>query len=131
MRYSALFIENETVRLCAQKCLSYRHENRLSAQNIVDQVQLAIDLEIDIKELIHLFRKYKYGIEVRQDDKKAFYYCKIAAEKHDVEAVYHLCERYYTGSGVAQDERKAIELFNFSALKSFASAQCQLGYCYI
>ena len=65
-------------------------------------------------ELVDLFNKahaLEYGINVRQNSRKAFEIYKLAASKGNFEAEYHLGEWYVKGEHIPQDLVMALECF--------------------
>ncbi len=93
----------------------------------------------NVKELDELAKKaiaddyaaiadgYEFGIELKNDKKKAFvYYEKAAAYGHG-RANYNLASKYHTGEEVVKDLDKAVAFYRKSATQDFALAYGQLG----
>jgi serine/threonine protein kinase len=102
------------------------------AEIVSDDVQKRIRLSRvnSPEEQYQLGRKYDYGLEVAEDDGKAFEWYELAATNGHVEAQASLGTAYLLGNGVARDYRKAREWLEKGAAGNSASAQIGLGELY-
>ena len=78
---------------------------------------------------IKLAFKYKLGIDVAQDDKRAFELFQLAAEQKAKHAQYMLADYYLQGTLVEKDEEKALTLLTASAEQGDPGAQFTLAMC--
>jgi RNA polymerase subunit RPABC4/transcription elongation factor Spt4 len=72
--------------------------------------------------------KYKYGIDVNNDQYKAFEIYEKLADKGDPDAMVHLSDYYEQGIWVKKDIKKAKKLLQQAAEKGSQAAEWQLEY---
>ena len=75
--------------------------------------------------------KYLLGRGVIQDDEKAFYHFKQAADAGNAFAQNEVGYLYAAGKGVGQDYAIAIAYYQKAAEQGLASAQYSLGFLYL
>lgn len=78
-----------------------------------------------------LANMYRTGEAVKHDDRKGFYWYKLAADQGNREALFYLGEHYSDGLGVDRDDKKAFECFYKSAKQGMQDAQCNIGNIYL
>jgi TPR repeat protein len=74
--------------------------------------------------------RYLLGRGVQQDDKKAFYYFRKAANEGDPFAQNELAYLYAAGKGTSQDYIKSLTWYKKAADQGLSSAQYNLGLMY-
>lgn len=75
--------------------------------------------------------RYLLGRGVPQDDSKAFYYFKQAANSGDAFAQSEVAYMYAAGKGTSQDYTQALNYYQKAANQGLAGAQYNLGLMYI
>jgi len=75
--------------------------------------------------------RYLLGRGVPQDNEKAFYYFKKAANQNDPFAQNELAYMYAAGKGTPKDDAKALKWYRAAAKSGLASAQYNLGLFYL
>ena len=73
---------------------------------------------------------YANGEGVKQDDRKAVRWFRMAAEQGHAAAQYSLGVAYNKDKGVEQDDREAVRWFRMAAEQGHAAAQYSLGVAY-
>lgn len=73
---------------------------------------------------------YKRGFHAEQDDTKAHFYYKMAADHGHAEASYIVAIDFYKGIGAKKDEETALEYLRFAADHGVANAQYLLALVY-
>ena len=74
--------------------------------------------------------RYRQGVGVLQDDKRAFVLWKLAADQGEHQAQFNLACMYANGSGVVQSDALAFKYFQLSAIQGQANAQFNVGTYY-
>jgi TPR repeat protein len=74
--------------------------------------------------------RYLFGRGVQQNNEKAFYYFKLAADKGHAAAQNEVAYLYATGKGTQQNYEKALYYYQLAAFQNVASAQFNLGLMY-
>ena len=93
------------------------------------------DLQKDASNGLDLAQKllgncYFDGKGVKQDNKEAVKWTRMAAGQGNVLAQYNMGYSYYNGLGVPHDYREAVNWYKKSAEQGYAHAQFLLGLCY-
>ncbi len=65
-----------------------------------------------VKSQIEVADSYRWGHGIPENEKKAFEWCKKAAESEDAEALDYLAECYNEGIGTTTDKINAFKLYN-------------------
>jgi TPR repeat protein/serine/threonine protein kinase len=74
---------------------------------------------------------YSEGIEIEKDEKKAFSYYKLSAERYSFSiAQAYLGYCYYVGKGTTQNYKESFKWYQKAATAGHAGAQSNLGLCY-
>ncbi len=81
-------------------------------------------------EKFKLGRQYLNGEGVKQDDKQAVHWWRLAAEEGNADAQCSLGMAYWEGQGVKQDDEQAVHWFRLAAEQGDAGAQNNLGIAY-
>lgn len=84
----------------------------------------------DVKKQVHLAMMYEDGDGVSQDERKAFYWFKKAAEQGDSLAQYEVGWHYAHGEGVEKNSQEAFRWYQKSADQLNAKGQFEVGYSY-
>lgn len=75
--------------------------------------------------------RYLLGRGVQQDDAKAFYYFKRAAQQNDPFAQNELAYLYAAGKGVKKSNNQAFFWYQEAATQGLASAEYNVGFFYL
>ncbi len=73
---------------------------------------------------------YSDGLVLKQDNKKAFNYFKLAAKQGNLVAQYNLGVMYQNGLGVEQNYKEALKSYTLSANGGYHEAQYNLSFFY-
>lgn len=110
------------------KVIKYINDNFES----IDWKKIIIDETKPVNSIGHYILGYKYrrGLGVESNDKKAFYYCELSAKQGNSHAQYGLGCLYESGIGVEKNNRKAFYYYELSAKQKNPYGQNNLGYMY-
>ena len=90
---------------------------------------LAVQGNHDAQDWLSFF--YEYGYGVSQDDMRAFYWKRKAAESGNKIMQYQLGNMYYQGRGTTQSFQDAANWFRKAAERGHASSQIALAFKYL
>ena len=101
-----------------------------NADTALTECYLLLAVESGVPEAqTQLAMRYKMGIEVPQDEKKALELFQLAVEQNERKAQCELACYYLHGILVEKDEEKALALLNASAQQGYPAAQHRLATC--
>ncbi len=74
---------------------------------------------------------YEDGLGVRQSDKEAVKWYRMAAEQAEPRAQYYLGTAFEEGRGIPQDYKEAAKNYRLAAMQGYVNAQYKLGLLYL
>ncbi len=115
-----------------EKTQEFTRKQNEPQENYLDRMTRLAEEQGDVEAALTLGYMYLYGENgVEPDDKKAFKYYKIAAQKNDIVALNNLGSLYFSGVGTDRDVEKASSLFKRAADLGNSEAAVNLAFIYL
>ncbi len=129
--YSAAALQNDAPAMKDLAVLLFRRAKNDRARIDTALNLLRISAEADFADAQMIFAKIcDNGVCVKQDKRKALYWCEKAAQNGCAEAMYALGWLYEHGRGVKKSASESLKWYEDAARNSDANAQFRLGVMY-
>jgi TPR repeat protein len=129
--YSAAALQNDAPAMKDLAVLLLRSAKKDRAQIDTALNLLRTAAEADFPDAQMIFAKiYDNGVSVKQDKKRALYWCEKAAQNGCAEAMYALGWLYENGRGVKKSDAEALKWYEEAAKNNDANALFRLGVFY-
>ena len=121
--------KNKIIDILSKKARSlFVTQKRINEEVLYDLLGDPQYIHPEIKKMVGGF--FYFGIEVEQNDTKAFEWMEAAAFQGDDQAQFAIGVMYSNGQGVEQDDVKAFEWTETAAFQGNVNAQFNLGIMY-